>query len=127
MTIKFGLAFASSIAIDGEATSEICRRAEAAGFESLWGGEHVILPSTIESPYPYSSDGKIPAQPDTPFTPLREQIKLGYVRGITAALDEIGRLDPRYQGFTAVMRNFAARFQLDALADYLEQGPHHDA
>ena len=72
MTIKFGLAFASSIAIDGEATLEICRRAEAAGFESLWGGEHVILPSTIDSPYPYSNDGKIPAQPDTPIPdPLR--------------------------------------------------------
>ncbi len=48
--MKFGLAFASSIAIDHEASMEICRRAEAAGFESLWGGEHVILPSTIESP-----------------------------------------------------------------------------
>ena len=67
MTIKFGLAFASSIAIDGVQTLEICRRAEAAGFESLWGGEHVILPSTIESSYPYTKDGKIPAQPDTPI------------------------------------------------------------
>jgi alkanesulfonate monooxygenase SsuD/methylene tetrahydromethanopterin reductase-like flavin-dependent oxidoreductase (luciferase family) len=54
MTIKFGLAFASSIAIDGTQTMEICRRAEAAGFESLWGGEHVIMPSTIESSYPYT-------------------------------------------------------------------------
>ena len=61
MTIKFGLAFASSIAIDGIQTLEICRRAEAAGFESLWGGEHVIMPSTIESSYPYTKDGKIPA------------------------------------------------------------------
>ena len=67
MTIKFGLAFASSIAIDGAQTMEICRRAEAAGFESLWGGEHVIMPSTIESSYPYTKDGKIPAQPDTPI------------------------------------------------------------
>ena len=67
MTIKFGLAFASSIAIDGVQTLEICRRAEAAGFESLWGGEHVILPSTIESSYPYTKDGKSPAQPDTPI------------------------------------------------------------
>ena len=46
---------------------EICRRAEAAGFESLWGGEHVILPSKIESSYPYTADGKIPAMPDTPI------------------------------------------------------------
>jgi len=65
--MKFGLAFASSIAIDHQASMEICRRAEAAGFESLWGGEHVILPSTIESSYPYTEDGKIPAQPDTPI------------------------------------------------------------
>jgi probable F420-dependent oxidoreductase len=65
--VKFGLAFASSIAIDGTTALEVCRRAEAVGFESLWGGEHVVLPSTIESRYPYTSDGKIPAQPDTPI------------------------------------------------------------
>jgi probable F420-dependent oxidoreductase len=65
--MKFGLAFASSIAIDHQATMEVCRRAEAAGFESLWGGEHVILPSKIESSYPYTADGKIPAMPDTPI------------------------------------------------------------
>jgi probable F420-dependent oxidoreductase len=65
--MKFGLAFASSIAIDHQASMEICRRAEAAGFESLWGGEHVILPSKIESSYPYTADGKIPALPDTPI------------------------------------------------------------
>jgi probable F420-dependent oxidoreductase len=65
--MKFGLAFASSIAIDGEAALDICSRAEAVGFESIWGGEHVILPTTIESRYPYTSDGKIPAEPDTPI------------------------------------------------------------
>ena len=65
--MKFGLAFASSIAIDHQASMDICRRAEAAGFESLWGGEHVILPSKIESSYPYTADGKIPAMPDTPI------------------------------------------------------------
>jgi probable F420-dependent oxidoreductase len=63
--VKFGLAFASSIANEGPDALELCRRAEAAGFESLWGGEHVILPTTIESPYPYTADGKIPAEPDT--------------------------------------------------------------
>lgn len=65
--MKFGLAFASSIGIDHAAALEVCRTAEAVGFESLWGGEHVILPSTIESRYPYTADGKIPAQPDTPI------------------------------------------------------------
>jgi probable F420-dependent oxidoreductase len=65
--MKFGLAFASSIGIDGAAALDICRTAEAAGFESVWGGEHVILPTRIESRYPYTADGKIPAEPDTPI------------------------------------------------------------
>ena len=65
--MKVGLAFASSAAVDGTATLEICRRAEAVGFESLWGGEHVIIPDEIYSKYPYTEDGKIPAEPDTPI------------------------------------------------------------
>lgn len=65
--MKVGLAFASSIAIDGGAALEICQRAEAAGFESLWGGEHVIMPDSIASRYPYTEDGKIPADPETPI------------------------------------------------------------
>jgi probable F420-dependent oxidoreductase len=65
--MKFGLAFASSIAIEGADALEVCRVAEAAGFESLWGGEHVILPTHIDSKYPYSADGKIPAEPETPI------------------------------------------------------------
>ena len=65
--MKVGLAFASSAAIDGTATLEICRRAELVGFESLWGGEHVIIPDEIYSKYPYTEDGKIPAEPDTPI------------------------------------------------------------
>ncbi len=65
--MKVGLAFASSIAINGKDSLEICRRAEAAGFESLWCGEHVILPDSIASKYPYTPDGKIPAEPDTPI------------------------------------------------------------
>jgi len=65
--MKFGLAFAASMGVTGETARDICRRAEAAGFESVWGGEHVILPSRIESKYPYTADGKIPAEPDTPI------------------------------------------------------------
>ncbi len=65
--MKFGLAFASSISIDGASALDICHTAEAAGFESLWGGEHVVLPATIDSRYPYTADGKIPADNDTPI------------------------------------------------------------
>lgn len=65
--MKVGLAFASSIAQDHQSSMELCRRAEAAGFESLWGGEHVIMPDAIVSKYPYTPDGKIPAEPETPI------------------------------------------------------------
>lgn len=63
--MKFGLAFASSIGTDPVSALEISKVAEAAGFESVWGGEHVVMPSKIESPYPYTPDGKIPASPET--------------------------------------------------------------
>jgi probable F420-dependent oxidoreductase len=65
--LKFGLAFAASIGVEGADALDVCRTAEAAGFESLWGGEHVILPSKIESRYPYTADGEIPATPETPI------------------------------------------------------------
>lgn len=52
---------------------------------------------------------------------LRELIRVGYVRGIQHKLDEIGALDPRYQRFTQTMRDFAARFQLDAMADFVKE------
>ena len=65
--MKVGLAFASSIAINGEDTLAICAAAEQLGFDSVWGGEHVILPDAIASKYPYTADGKIPAEPETPI------------------------------------------------------------
>ena len=64
--MKVGLAFASSIGIDGATALGICQVAEAAGFESVWGGEHVLIPDSIGSKYPYTADGKIPMDPDTP-------------------------------------------------------------
>ncbi|MEM7219497.1 MAG: LLM class F420-dependent oxidoreductase [Pseudomonadota bacterium] len=82
--MKVGLAFASSIGIEGSEALDLCRRAEALGFESVWGGEHVVLPDTIASKYPYTEDGKIPAEPDTPIPdPL---IWLAYVAAAAPSL-----------------------------------------
>ena len=36
------------------------RRAERAGLESIWMGEHVVLFDRTEFPYPGSRDGKLP-------------------------------------------------------------------
>ncbi len=65
--MKFGLAFASSAGHDPATAIEICRRAEAAGFDSVWGGEHVIRPDQIASPYPYAADGEMPGDAETPI------------------------------------------------------------
>lgn len=62
-----GLAFASSISLDGPSALELCRVAEAVGFESVWGGEHVVMPDSIASRYPYTPDGKVPVAGETPI------------------------------------------------------------
>jgi probable F420-dependent oxidoreductase len=65
--VKFGLAFASSVGTDGNSALEICRLAEKLGFDSVWGGEHVIRPVRIESSYPYTEDGQMPGDAETPI------------------------------------------------------------
>jgi signal transduction histidine kinase/CheY-like chemotaxis protein len=59
--------------------------------------------------------------PAATMAALRDLIRVGYVRGIQNKLDEIGALDPRYQRFAHTMRGFAARFQLDAMADFVKE------
>ena len=82
--MKFGLVFASSVAADSDSALEICRRAEALGFESVWGGEHVIRPTRIASAYPYTADGQMPGDAETPIPdPL---IWLAYVAAVAPSL-----------------------------------------
>jgi probable F420-dependent oxidoreductase len=38
---------------------EVARIAEEVGFEGVMGSDHVLYPQNLETPYPYSSDGKI--------------------------------------------------------------------
>ena len=50
-TLKFGLFSMNSYACSyPEAAVEIAQLAESAGFESLWAGEHVVLPDPMVSP-----------------------------------------------------------------------------
>ncbi len=82
--MKFGLAFASRAGTDSQSALEICRRAEAAGFDSVWGGEHVIRPDRIESSYPYTEDGEMPGDAETSIPdPL---IWLAYVGAVAPSL-----------------------------------------
>ena len=82
--MKFGLAFASSVGTEQESALEITRVAEQVGFDSVWGGEHVIRPDHIESAYPYTADGEMPGDAETPIPdPL---IWLAYVAAVAPTL-----------------------------------------
>jgi probable F420-dependent oxidoreductase len=62
----------------------VARKAEELGFESLWIPEHIILPIKYQSPYPYSSSGRMPAPPETPLhDPM---LALAYVAGVTSKI-----------------------------------------
>ena len=41
--------------------------AEAAGAESVWTFEHVLVPAEYQSQYPYAASGKMGGTPETPF------------------------------------------------------------
>ncbi|HKA14969.1 MAG TPA: LLM class F420-dependent oxidoreductase [Myxococcota bacterium] len=47
--------------------ARVAARAEALGFESVWVPEHLVLPVRLDTPYPYSEDGRAPFTPDTPI------------------------------------------------------------
>ena len=47
--------------------SEIAHHVESVGFESLWIGDHLALPSALPEGYPYTDDGHVPFPPDTPL------------------------------------------------------------
>lgn len=46
------------------------QQAEALGYESVWTAEHVIIPNTYDSVYPYNPSGKLPFKPDDPIIDL---------------------------------------------------------
>ncbi len=49
---------------DPDVVIPFVQRAEALGYESVWTAEHVIIPKTYTSVYPYNPDGKLPFPPD---------------------------------------------------------------
>src|SRR5712691_9347171 len=56
--MKFGLRYASlGRYSNGPAAVELAQAAEAAGFDSIWTVEHVVVPHGYQSRYPYSESG----------------------------------------------------------------------
>lgn len=83
--MDFGIAFANTgpFAQPGPA-AEFAAAAEAAGFESLWTVEHVVVPKGYESTYPYDPSGRMPGGEESPIPdPL---IWLAYVAAATSRI-----------------------------------------
>jgi probable F420-dependent oxidoreductase len=54
------MAFANTgAAVTPAGVADLARAAEAAGLESLWSVEHVVVPAGYRSPYPYSRSGRM--------------------------------------------------------------------
>jgi probable F420-dependent oxidoreductase len=50
-----------------EPITDIARRAEEAGFDSVWVSDHVVMPPEVRSRYPFSPDGSFPWPPHEPW------------------------------------------------------------
>jgi probable F420-dependent oxidoreductase len=83
--MKFGIAFANTGPFsDPDGAVAFALAAEAAGFESLWTVEHVVVPAGYVSAYPYSPTGRMPGRDDAPIPdPL---VWLAYVAGATTSI-----------------------------------------
>ncbi len=84
--MKFAIAFANTGPfINPDKAVAMAQAAEAAGFESLWTVEHVVVPADYESPYPYNATGKMPGDDDSPIPdPL---IWLTYIAAATHTIN----------------------------------------
>lgn len=58
--MKFGIRYCNTARYTkAENAVELVQEAEAAGFESAWTVDHVVVPEGYESKYPYTDDGKM--------------------------------------------------------------------
>ncbi len=75
--LRFGLFAVNSYACSRPATAaRVARLAEVAGFESLWAGEHVVLP-----------DPRVPPSPMEPDAPILDPlVALSFLAGHTTAV-----------------------------------------
>ena len=70
-----------------EGITAFAQLAEELGFDALWVSDHVVVPRSLDSRYPYSRDGSFPVAPDVPLmeplatllfaAAVTERVKLG--------------------------------------------------
>jgi probable F420-dependent oxidoreductase len=83
MRFGFGLPTAGAAA-NGPDIIRLAQRAEALGFESVWSGDHLIMPSGKITQYPYTADGSFSRPPTEGF--LEPFTLLAYVAGATQTI-----------------------------------------
>jgi probable F420-dependent oxidoreductase len=77
--MKFGIAYPNLVR--GDEIREFAVRTESLGFESLWAGDHVVLPSGPTEGYPYTADGTFQRPSEVPF--IEPLTLLSYVASVT--------------------------------------------
>jgi probable F420-dependent oxidoreductase len=85
MGIQVGIMFANGArSADPEHAVALAQAAEAAGYESLWAVQHIVVPVEHDSEYPYSESGTIPGGP---FVPVPEPLVwLAFVAAVTTRI-----------------------------------------
>src|SRR6266511_2366335 len=80
--MRFGVHLvAAGKMIEGEKIARVALRAEELDYDSLWVSDHIIFPTELRSPYPYSPDGKLPLDPTNPL--LEPFTVLSYATTVT--------------------------------------------
>jgi probable F420-dependent oxidoreductase len=67
--MKYGMAFANTgpYGVVPAGMTALGAAAEAAGLDSVWTVEHVVVPKGYESQYPYDKSGRMPGSEDLPI------------------------------------------------------------
>jgi probable F420-dependent oxidoreductase len=82
--LEFGVSLPTIGMDDPLAVRLVAEQAEAAGLDSVWAADHIVLPTGTTSPYPYSDDGEFLISPGLPF--MDQFTTLAYVAGFTTRL-----------------------------------------
>jgi alkanesulfonate monooxygenase SsuD/methylene tetrahydromethanopterin reductase-like flavin-dependent oxidoreductase (luciferase family) len=83
--MQFGLGLPSAGAVAcGANLITFAQHAEALGFESLWCGDHIVLPTAGTTQYPYTPDGSFTRASSVDF--LETMTVLSYVAAVTARI-----------------------------------------
>ena len=83
--MSFGVILPNHVSIAGpEAYRAIATRAEELGYDHIWLGDHIVMPSRTESDYPDTETGESPFDPDQPAPdPLAT---MAYLAGCTTSI-----------------------------------------